>query len=1016
MMREGEAIGCIVLRKPEPGLLAPHQVQLLETFAAQAVIAIENVRLFTELRQRTDDLQESLEYQTATSEVLEVISRSAFDLKAVLHTLVETATRLCEADKATITRLRDGVFYREESYGFSPEFADYVRELPITPGRDTGTALALLERRPVHIADVEADPDFAFEEGRRLDPFRTVLAVPMLRDGTAIGAIALTRSEVRPFSDKQVEMLSTFADQAVIALENARLLSEQREALEQQTATAEVLAVINTSPGNLAPVFDAILEKAHNLCDAPCGSLQLYDGSMFRAVADRGLPEELATLLRQGQVPRQSNPSHHEVTQVADIVEIFGELPDDPVMRAVVKTARLRTMLWVPLIREGAYLGRIVAARRDVRPFTDKQVALLQNFAAQAVIAMENARLLGELREALDQQTATTEVLQVINSSPGELEPVFEAILEKAMQACHASFGGLWIFDAGRYVAAALHKVPKAYADFLRTATVVPGPGSAPYRFLHGERSVIQNIDLVAEEPYRAGDPQRRALVDLGGARTAMQVPLCTDDAVIGVVTIYRQEVRAFDERQSALLQSFAAQAVIAIQNARLLSELRASLEQQTASAEILQVISESPTDVQPVLKAVVAAARRFCGAEDAAITLREGSEMVMAAHAGGQISSEPKETRTLLDRSTIRGRSIMDAATIQMPDVLALDPTEYGLAQHLARTLGFRAIVSTPMLRDDSAIGCITLRKADPVAFTQRQVELLETFAAQAVIAIENVRLFTELRQRTDDLTQSLEYQTATSDVLKVISRSTFDLQPVLDTLSATAARLCAAELTFMTRREGDAFRFVTAVGATPETTRDAIRLKQEVLDRHLFRPGRDTITGRVVAEGGVVQIVDVASDAEYALTDLTTVGKIKTLLGVPLMREGEVIGTMSLARQRIEPFTDKQIELIAYLCRSGSHRDGECPSVRGTDATANRNCASPSTTWATAWRCSTPSRGSLPGTATSRRLSACPRCFCRNGRPMPTISECSPSAANLARRTSKPNLPAVWKTPTAS
>ena len=210
-----------------------------------------------------------------------------------------------------------------------------------------------------------------------------------------------------------------------------------------------------------------------------------------------------------------------------------------------------------------------------MRPFSEKEIALLENFAAQAVIAMENARLMTEQREALEQQTATAEVLQVINSSPGNLGPVFGAILEKAMHICGASFGGLWTFEADRYVIAALHGVPKAYAEFLRATTVIPGPGSAPYRFLHGERSVIQNIDLAAEEAYRAGDPQRRALVEVGGARSALQVPLCKEDTVIGVVTIYRQEVRAFNERQIALLQNFAAQAVVAMENARLFEELR---------------------------------------------------------------------------------------------------------------------------------------------------------------------------------------------------------------------------------------------------------------------------------------------------------------------------------------------------------------------------------------------------------------------------------------------------------
>jgi two-component system, NtrC family, sensor kinase len=713
LRKDGRLLGQIVSARKEVRPFADKEISLLRSFAAQAVIAMENARLLGELRERTDELSESLKLQTATADVLKVISRSTFDLKSVLHTLVESASRLCEADKGTITRLKDGAFYREEAYGFSPEFTDYVRELPVVPGRSDGTARALQEARTIHIADVQADPDFTFYEGQRLGGFRTVLAVPMLREGQPIGAMALTRSEIRPFTDKQIEMVSTFADQAVIAIENARLITETREALEQQTANAEVLQVINASPGNLAPVF--------------------------------------------------------------------------------------------------------------------------------------------------------------------------EAILEKAMHVCRASFGGLWTFEADRYVVAALHNVPKAYADFLRTTAVIPGPGSAPYRFLHGERSVIRNIDLAAEEPYRVGDPQRRALVELGGARSALQVPLCKDDTVIGVVTIYRQEVREFDERQIALLQSFAAQAVIAIQNARLLSELRerqaelrvtfdnmgdgvamfdaeprlaawnrnfetiiglpevrlaqrpsyadylrllaqrgefgtenveaelasrlentdrelrlertradgtvievrrnavpgggfvliysditerrraeaeirsardaaeAALERQTATADILKVIASSPTDVEPVLAAVVKAAVRFCGATDAMIQLRDGDSVMSRAHEG-PLTYNANDRRSL-DRSTAGGRAIVDAETCHLPDIEALDPTEFVTARRLAALHGFRAIVAAPLKREGTAIGAVVLRKIEPGPFTPQQIALLETFAAQAVIAIENVRLFTELRDSLERL-----------------------------------------------------------------------------------------------------------------------------------------------------------------------------------------------------------------------------------------------------------------------
>jgi PAS domain S-box-containing protein len=748
LRKDAKFLGVFSIYRNQVRPFSDKQIALLQNFAAQAVVAMENARLMGELRERTDELSESLKLQTATADVLKVISRSTFDLKSVLHTLVESAARLCEADKGTITRLKDGAFYREEAYGFSPEFTDYVKELPVVPGRSDGTARALQEARTIHIADVQADPDFTFYEGQRLGGFRTVLAVPMLREGQPIGAMALTRSEVRPFTDKQIEMVSTFADQAVIAIENARLITETREALEQQTATADVLEVINSSPGHVEPVFDAILEKSMVLCQAAFGLLNVYDGQRFHTAATRGVPAK------------------------------FDEY------------------------------------RR---------------------------------------------------SSP---------------------------------------------ADY--------GPTTAPAQLVAGE-SYVHSIDAAAEEAYKSGDPNRRALVDLGGARTVLVMALRKDDALLGMVAIYRQEVRPFSEKQIALLQDFAAQAVIAMENARLLNELRQrtrdlqeSFEYQGASSAVLNVISRSPTDAQPVFMAIAESAARLCQAEYCHVFGYDG-ELIhfMASH--GQSPKAQETIRRLYPKSPGQGscaaRAILNGTVEQVPDVRA-DP-EYTHGE-VAEVMKINSIVAVPMLKDGRPVGAISLLRAAPGDFPQRQVELLQTFADQAVIAINNVGLFDEVQARARDLQESLEYQTATSDVLKVISRSTFDLQAVLDTLSTSAARLCAAELSFMTRRDGDAFRFVTAVGSTPETTRDARQLKQDFLDHRIFRAGRESITGRVVAEGRVVQIVDVATDPDYALSEINTIGKIQTLLGVPLVREGTVIGTMSLGRQRIEPFTSKQIELV--------------------------------------------------------------------------------------------------------
>jgi two-component system NtrC family sensor kinase len=402
-----------------------------------------------------------------------------------------------------------------------------------------------------------------------------MLGVPLLRDGVAIGGIGMARNRVEPFTDKQVELVTTFADQAVIAIENARLLTETREALEQQTATAEVLQVINSSPGDLAPVFGAMLDNAMRLCEASFGILQTYDGEQFEAAALRSLPPAYAEFLR-GNPPR-SGPgtaparilAGEEVVRIADLKAEDAYWNGDPRRRAMVDLGGARSSAAVALRKDGRLLGTFTVFRQEVQPFTDKQIALLQNFAAQAVIAMENARLLTETREALEQQTATAEVLQVINSSPGNLAPVYDVILEKARNLCGVPIGNLALYDGEQFRAAALHGIPE---QFLEEARRPFYPGPAHERLVRGERLVhIPDFLAVAS---RSGSPASRALVAMG-VRTTLLVPLRKETILLGYIAANRLEVRPFSEKEIALLESFAAQAVFAMDNARLLEEIR---------------------------------------------------------------------------------------------------------------------------------------------------------------------------------------------------------------------------------------------------------------------------------------------------------------------------------------------------------------------------------------------------------------------------------------------------------
>jgi len=709
---------------------------------------------------------------------------------------------------------------------------------------------------------------------------------------------------------------STLADPQQII---ADLLRERDEALARESAMAEVLQVINSSPGDLQPVFDAILEKAHTLCGAARGALSLYDGKYFRAVAIHGYPEEVAQEIRRpygANVFFQRIVDGERYVQIPDFQAASAQL-DDPVGRAALDHLALRTWLAVPLRKEGLLLGYISAVRSEVRPFSDKEIALLENFAAQAVIAMENARLITETREALEQQTATAEVLQVINSSPGDLTPVFDAMLERAMKLCEASFGGLFIREGERNRAVATRGLTDRLDEFVRQGFVI-NPNSNP---IHRGEAFTHVLDLTKE--FLADQPGRAAAVEFGGARTMLGVALRKDDVLLGNFSVFRQEVRPFTDKQIALLQNFAAQAVIAMENARLLTETREALEQQTATAEVLQVINSSPGDLKPVFEAILEKAHAVCGADYGSLLTYDGERFWPIARHGAARLGEvmPEGIRPwaggALDK-IVRGEEPF-AHIHDMAELAKVAPDD-ALVRTLVEIGGIRTTLVVPLRKDNALLGVITANRQEVRLFTDKQIALLQNFAAQAVIAMENARLLTETRQRTADLQESLEYQTATSDVLNVISRSTADVQPVLDTVMETAARLCGADTANITIREGEVYRHAASTFSAADPEYWAIQRQRR------YVPGRDSITGRVALEGRVVHVADVSADPDYAFPEHIAAG-LRTALGVPLLREAAVIGTINLNRKRVQPYTERQIELVRTFADQaviaiGNHR----------------------------------------------------------------------------------------------
>ncbi len=429
----------------------------------------------TAVARLTRERDEALEQQAATAEVLKALSRSTFDLQSVLKSLLENAVRLCGAEMGLIYR-QDGDIYRvAASFGHSDEFLEKMKQSPIHQDRSSATGRAVLERRVVHIPDTLADADYRWGVNIRSEKemHRTILAVPMLKGDAIIGVIVIRRTQVKPFTEKQIAMLSNFADQAVVAIENARLVSELHESLQQQTSTADVLKIISRSAFNLQPVLEALIESATRLCGATRGHVFQFDGEYLRFAAAYGAWSGFAEHLESH--PLRPGPSsiagraaaERRTIHSYDVLKETGyELID------LIKRQGYRTVLAVPMLREGVLRGVITILKTNVEPFTDKQIEMVETFADQAVIAIENVRLFEaeqqrtrELCESLAQQTATSEVLRVISSSPGDLGPVFQAMLENATRICEAKFGNLFLNDDGAFRAVAWHGEP-TYVEF----------------------------------------------------------------------------------------------------------------------------------------------------------------------------------------------------------------------------------------------------------------------------------------------------------------------------------------------------------------------------------------------------------------------------------------------------------------------------------------------------------------------------------------------------------------------
>ncbi len=926
MLREGRCIGALGVAREQVGLFSESEVALVHTLADQAVIAIENVRLFTELEARNRELTEALEQQTATSEVLKVISRSTFDLQLVLQTLIENATKLCDGSYGSIFRFEGEVFRAGAFYGASPEFREVVGQREIRPGRGSVVGRIALEHRTVHVLDILADPEYQMHEDQRLGGFRTVVGVPLLREGRLIGAAFMWRTEVRAFTDKQIEMLQTFADQAVIAIENVRLFNELEsrnleltETLEQQTATSEILRVISSSPTDVQPVFDAIVASAVRLCEARYGAVFSFDGELVRHVAHHNFSEAWLDYIRTEYPMRPTRTRISGRAILSGSVVQIADVALDPDYGSP-QAARIgfRSLLAVPIVRSGAPIGAIVIYRPEAGPFPDKQVALLQTFADQAVIAIENVRLFNETKEALEQQTATAEILRVIASSPTDLQPVMEAIAENAARVCGAMDSGVFLLE-GELGSAVLRRVSRR-GSLIRGVPV--GESIPVNRDRVGGRVVFDRRTIHVED-IRAAEAEFPVTVSSlrqrgSDIRTMVATPLLREGTPLGVIYVNRgPEPNPFSAKQIALLQTFADQAVIAIENVRLFQELEArnrelteALEQQTATSEVLKVISRSTFDLQPVLETLIENATRLCGAQQGFIFRSDGDVYHLAVdyNAPPSFREWARSRRIQPGDGSVVGRVALEGRGVQIADAQA-DARWSATNADALGTSDVRTLLGVPMRREGVLIGVIAMWRTEVRPFTDKQIELVETFADQAVIAIENVRLLQELQARTRELGRSVEELKALGEVSRAVS-STLDLEVVLQTIVSRASQLAGADGCAIYEYEEGAEEF--QVRATYNFDASFV----EALRAMPLRKGEGAM-GRATEAREPLQIADIGAPGAYEsrVRDVLIEAGYRAVISVPMLLEEQVIGSLSLVRKAPDQFPAEVVELLKNL-----------------------------------------------------------------------------------------------------
>jgi len=906
--------------------------------SGRVVRLIGAVTDITEAREREAENRALIARQAASIEVLKTISASPDDPQPVFDLIARHARVLCDADQAGVTEFDGSLLHMRATDGYVA--SDYF---PRPPSADNLHGRIVLGVPLIHVRDRDAAPEGTDPAISQRLGSRSLLAVPLRRGEQVIGAIVVRRAAPGGFDDSQIALIQSFADQAVIAIASATNLRELRartaelaernsqfaEQIDHQAATIDVLKAMSDSPGDPQPVFDLIAVRARDVCGAYGVTVFEYDGAMMHLRAITGVSDDpmvLDAFRAQFPKPPTRDLAAGRAILNRDSVHI-RDMASDPEIGSVRPGIMVRSMAGVLLQRDGAVIGALGMGSRELGGFSDTQIALLETFAEQAVIAITSAETFRALEartaelaarnidfaERIDQQAATIDVLKLMSASPDDTQPVFDQIVQRAQELCGSTLAALFEYDGER-----VHWRSYSNGTFRSVAErAASGPEGAAYAALWpmppSRKSIAcwaildrQVIHIRDRDSVAGLDPAIRTQNN----RSLLVIPLLRDDMVLGSILLASAEVGGFTDSQVELLKTFAEQAVIAIGSVatyralrQRTAELAVQVAHQEATIDVLKVMSSSTNDTTPVFDIILRRAVELCECTQGALLEFDGEYLHARTMIG--VDDRPEAAaawRAQYPRPPIpnarTGRAILERRVIYVPDVEQEEGRD-------PQPLGFRSNLAVPLLRDGEPIGVISLGSPTVDAFSEARIALVKTFAEQAVIAIGSVATFRALQDRTRELEMSLQYQTATSEVLKAISRSALNLRAVLDTVLDAAARLTDSDGgAQISTREGEGLRILAAFGVSAEYR---ARLEGRVLPID-----RGSASGRAALYGRVVEIDDVATDPEYRLPEAAELTGGHTTIGVPLLRDGIVTGVISMTRRRVERFTEQQIAVI--------------------------------------------------------------------------------------------------------